>query len=141
MTLDKDYRALIMRLSLGTVLLAHGLLKLLVFTLPGTVGYFESIGLPPIAAYLTVFGEILAGTALLLGIYARLTALAALPLLMGTVWVHSGNGWLFSSEGGGWEFPLLLVIIACGVALQGSGPFAVKSVPVFDAVLPRFLKA
>ena len=141
MSLDTNYSALIMRISLGTVLLAHGLLKLLVFTLPGTIGYFESLGLPPFAAYLTVWGEILGGGALLLGMYARLAALAAIPLLMGTVWVHSANGWLFSSSGGGWEFPLLLVVMAGAVAVQGSGPFSIKSVPVFDSLVPDFLKA
>lgn len=138
---DTNYSALIIRLSLGTILLAHGLLKLLVFTLPGTIGYFESLGLPPIAAYLTVFGEIVGGTALLLGIYARLTALCTVPLLFGAVWVHSTNGWLFSSPGGGWEFPLLLVTMAGAVAVQGAGPFSLKSIPMIDTVLPSFLRA
>lgn len=44
------YGATLTRISLGSVLLAHGLLKLLVFTVPGTVAYFGSLGLPAIAA-------------------------------------------------------------------------------------------
>ena len=55
-TKDMEYGALIARLALGSILLAHGLLKLFVFTVPGTVGYFESIGLPALAAYMTIFG-------------------------------------------------------------------------------------
>ncbi|MEO9780494.1 MAG: DoxX family protein [Sedimentitalea sp.] len=141
MSPDTNYSALIMRLSLGAVLLAHGMLKLLVFTVPGTVGYFASLGLPPIAAHLTIYGEILGGTALLIGVYARLVALAALPLLLGTVWVHSANGWLFSSEGGGWEFPLLLVVMAIAVVAQGAGPFAVKRFQVLDSTMPPFFRA
>lgn len=141
MSSESNFSALIMRLALGAVLLSHGLLKLLVFTLPGTIGYFESLGLPPIAAYLTVFGEILGGTALLLGVFARTAALAAIPLLLGAVWVHSANGWLFSGTGGGWEFPSLLVVMAGAVALQGAGPFSLSSVKAFEILLPRFLRA
>ena len=53
-----NYGATITRVALGSVLLAHGLLKVFVFTIPGTVGFFESLGLPAIVAYLTIFGEI-----------------------------------------------------------------------------------
>ena len=45
-----NYGAFITRVSLGGILLAHGLLKVLVFTIPGTVGYFASLGLPATAA-------------------------------------------------------------------------------------------
>jgi hypothetical protein len=40
------YAALILRVSTGFMLLAHGLLKVFVFTIPGTVGFFESLGFP-----------------------------------------------------------------------------------------------
>lgn len=133
--------ALLLRLSLGTILLAHGLLKLFVFTLPGTVGYFDSIGFPAAFAYLTVFGEVAGGIALILGAYARLTALAALPILLGATWVHLSNGWVFSAQGGGWEFPALLVVLAIVVAIQGAGAFAIKRIPVLDAMIPNAFKA
>ena len=123
----QNYGALVTRLSLGGILLSHGLLKVLVFTIPGTVGYFASLGLPAAAAYLTIIAEIAGGTALLLGLYSRLAALLSIPLLLGAVWAHAGNGWVFSAEGGGWEFPLLLVVLAGAVALQGNGAFARKS--------------
>ena len=45
-TRTAPYAALIMRLTLGTMFVAHALLKLFVFTLPGTVQFFESLGLP-----------------------------------------------------------------------------------------------
>jgi len=48
-----EYGALLLRVTTGVLFLAHGLLKVMVFTIPGTVGYFESLGLPAILAYLT----------------------------------------------------------------------------------------
>jgi len=138
---NTNYGALITRLSLGGILLSHGLLKVLVFTIPGTVGYFESLGLPAIAAYLTIFAEIAGGTAILLGLYSRLASLFSIPLLLGALWAHAGNGWVFSSEGGGWEFPLLLVLLASTVAIQGSSPFAMRKLPVIDSFIPQILKA
>ncbi len=133
--------AFITRVSLGIVLLAHGLLKVLVFTIPGTVGYFESLGLPAIAAYLTIFAELVGGTAIIVGLYTRLAAILSLPLLIGSVWAHAGNGWLFSAPNGGWEFPLLLVVLAVAVAVQGGGAFALRKLPVIDGFLPQALRA
>ncbi|MEI4235354.1 DoxX family protein [Roseovarius sp. D22-M7] len=138
---NTNYGALLTRLSLGGLLLSHGLLKVMVFTVPGTVGYFESLGLPAAAAYLTILAELGGGTAILLGLYTRLAALLSIPLLLGALWAHSGNGWLFSAEGGGWEFPLMLVVLAAAVAAQGSGPFALRKLPVIDGFIPQVLKA
>ena len=112
------YGPSLLRITLGIVLLAHGLLKLLVFSLAGTAAYFESLGLPGFSAYLVTFGEIGLGLALILGIYSNIAAALSLPILAGATFVHLGNGWLFSNEGGGWEFPALLVIVALVVAIQ-----------------------
>jgi putative oxidoreductase len=139
-TLPTRYGAALVRMALGSILLSHGLLKVFVFTIPGTVGFFASLGLPPMVAYLTIFGEIVGGLALLLGLYTRLVALLSLPILMGALWVHIGNGWVFSAEGGGWEFPALLVVLAVAVALQGAGAFALKKIPVLDGFIPAPLK-
>jgi putative oxidoreductase len=138
---NQNYGALLTRLSLGGVLLSHGLLKVLVFTIPGTVGYFASLGLPAIAAHLTIFAEIVGGSAIILGLYTRLASLLSIPLLLGALWAHAGNGWVFSAEGGGWEFPLLLVLLASAAALQGSGPIALRKLPVIDGFIPLPLKA
>lgn len=136
-----NHGAFLLRITLGIILLAHGALKVFVFTIPGTVGFFGSLGLPAIVAYLTIFGEIFGGAALILGIYPRLVALLSLPILLGAAWVHSGNGWLFSSEGGGWEFPVLLIVLAVVVAIQGAGSFAIKKIPGLDSLIPTPLKA
>jgi putative oxidoreductase len=52
--------------------------------------------------------------------------LALIPILLGATWTHAGNGWLFSAEGGGWEYPLFLSVTAAVQALLGDGAFALK---------------
>lgn len=111
----------LLRIAFGVLLLAHGLLKVLDFGIEGTVGFFGSLGLPAIVAYLVMAGEVLGGVALIVGFRVRTVALLSLPIMLGALWVHSGAGWLFSNKGGGWEFPLLLVVLAVVIALQGGG--------------------
>ena len=118
----------ITRIALGVILFAHGyILKVGTFTVAGTVGYFESIGLPAITAYLVIAGEIFGGIALILGAFTRLVAWLSLPILIGATWAHSANGWLFTAEGGGWEFPLLLVALAVSIGFGGAGKYAVDN--------------
>ncbi|NIC07038.1 DoxX family protein [Billgrantia bachuensis] len=111
----------LLRVSLGVMALAHGLLKVFVFTVPGTVGYFESIGLPGFIAYLTILAEVGGGLALLLGVYTRWVSLALIPVLLGAAWVHAGNGWVFSNPGGGWEYPVFWAVTLLVQAGLGSG--------------------
>ncbi len=134
---NADYAAFALRVSTGVMFLAHGLTKLLVFTIPGTVAYFESLGLPGVLAYLTILAEVGGGAALILGVATRAVSLAVLPVLLGAVWVHSGAGWSFSNAGGGWEFPLFWVVAQASVVLLGSGAFALR-LPVVNNTLGRF---
>lgn len=121
------YAALLLRFSLGTLLLAHGLLlKVLTFGIPGTAAYFESIGYPGFFAYFVILGEIGGGLALILGLWTRPISLLLLPILIGATLQHVGNGWLFSAKGGGWEFPAFWTIMLIVQALLGDGAFALK---------------
>lgn len=131
------YAALALRLTTGGLFLAHGLTKLLVFTIPGTVGFFESMGLPAILAYLTIIAEIGGGITLILGVATRLVSLAVLPVLLGAIWAHSGAGWMFSNEGGGWEFPLFWAVAQIALALLGNGAFALK-LPIVEKTLGQY---
>ena len=118
----------ITRIALGTILFAHGyFLKVETFTIDGTVGFFASIGLPPITAYLVIVGKILGGIALILSAFTRPAAWLSLPILIGATWMRLGNHWVFSAEGGGWEFPILLVALAIAVGLGGAGKYAIDN--------------
>ena len=94
------YAALLLRVALGTMFIAHALLKYYVFTLPGTAQFFQSLGLP---------------------------GALALPVLLGAVWAHAGNGWLFSAANGGWEYPAFLAAAALVQVLLGDGRFALAN--------------
>lgn len=118
-----DQATLLLRVSLGSVFIAHGLLKLLVFTLPGTAQFFASVGFPGWLAYLVTVAEIGGGALLILGLWTRPVALALIPIMLGATWVHLGNGWLFSNANGGWEFPLFLTLVTGVQALLGSGAY------------------
>ena len=88
------YAALLLRVSMGVLLLAHGLLlKVFTFTIPGTVGYFESIGYPGFFAYLVILGEVGGGLALILGVRTRAISLLLLPILIGATLAACGQ-WL-----------------------------------------------
>ena len=121
------YSAFALRVTSGGLFIAHGLLKLLVFTPAGTAGYFESLGLPGVLAYATIAAELIGGPALVLGIQTRLVALALVPVLLGAaIFAHGSNGWLFTNEGGGWEFPVLWAVVNLAIAGLGDGAFALK---------------
>jgi putative oxidoreductase len=123
-----EYAALLLRVSLGIMFYAHAWLKIKVYTPAGAVKYFESLGVPGFLAYLTMAAEIVGGTLLIFGIGTRWVALLLIPLIAGTiVLVHGKKGWLFSNEGGGWEYPAfwivgLLVLAALGDGAAALGP-------------------
>jgi putative oxidoreductase len=120
-----SHGVLLLRVALGAMFIAHSVvLKLMTFTLPGTAQFFTSLGLPAWLAYATFFAEAAGGTLLVLGIQTRWMALALAPILLGALWVHSGNGWVFSSANGGWEYPLYLLVLSIAQAMLGDGAYA-----------------
>jgi putative oxidoreductase len=129
------YAALVLRVALGAMFIAHAPLKYYVFTLPGTAQFFQSLGLPAAAGYLTFWAELIGGAAILAGLFSRWVAAALLPVLLGAVWAHAGNGWLFTAQNGGWEYPAFLAAATLAQALLGDGRYAVSN--LFNARKPQ----
>jgi putative oxidoreductase len=121
------YAALLLRLTLGFLFLAHLSLKLFVFTPAGTAKFFGSLGLPAELAYVIMIGEALGGIALILGIWTRVVAIAATPILLGAIFtVHGPAGFWFTNPHGGWEYPAFWTVALVVQALLGDGIYALR---------------
>lgn len=130
-TRTSPYAALLLRLALGTLFLAHAGLKLFVFTPAGTAGFFGSLGLPGWLAYVTIVWELLGAAALIVGVWPRVAALALIPVLLGSIFtVHGPAGFFFSNANGGWEFPALWIVGLIALAFTGDGAYALRPSPV-----------
>ena len=120
------YAALVLRLALGAMFVAHGLLKLLVFTPAGTAKFFASVGFPGWLAYPVLAAETIGGVLLILGVFPRWIAAVLTVELLGASTVHMHNGWEFTSPNGGWEYPVFLAATSLALALLGDGAPALK---------------
>ena len=124
-TKTAPYAALLLRVALGLLFLAHAGLKFFVFTPAGTVAFFSSLGLPGWFAYVVILWEVIGGIALILGVYTRVVALAMIPVLAGAIaTVHGAKGFYTSTDG--WEFLALWIAAQLALAGIGDGPYALK---------------
>lgn len=127
-TRTAPYAALILRITLGVLFLAHAGLKIFVFTPAGAAQFFGSLGLPPALAYLTILAETVGGVALILGVFTRWVSLALIPVLLGAiVFVHGPAGFFFNNPNGGWEYLAFWIAALVTQALLGGGAYALQS--------------
>ncbi|MBF9195737.1 DoxX family protein [Microvirga terrestris] len=127
-TRTAPYAALILRIALGVLFLAHAGLKFFVFTPAGAAQFFGSLGLPPALAYLTIAVEAAGGVALILGLFTRWVSLALIPILLGAiVFVHGPAGFFFNNPNGGWEYLAFWIVALVAQALLGDGALAVRA--------------
>ena len=125
----------LLRVSLGVVMLAHGLQK--TFGLfggygwEGTMGYFTgTVGLPPVLAAGVILIESLGAALLILGFAGRINAALLGSVMLGAFFVdHLPNGffmnWFGNQKGEGFEFDILFISIAAVLAVKGSGALSI----------------
>lgn len=117
-----EWALLIGRIVLGTIMLAHGIQKLM--AVEKTIGMFDQIGLPAFMAYLTIIIEGGAGLTLLLGVFVIPSAvLIGLTMLSAIILVKLKMGLI-----GGFEFPLALLGLAIILSLSGSRKLALSNI-------------
>ncbi len=127
-TRTAPYAALLLRVTLGALFLAHAGLKVFVFTPAGTAAFFGKLGLPPVLAYVTIAVEVLGALALIVGFQTRIVALLLTPILLGAiVTVHGAAGFFFTNANGGWEYPAFWAVALLVQALLGDGAYAVSA--------------
>jgi putative oxidoreductase len=91
------------------------------------------------AAWPLFLAELIGGLAILTGIYGRMVSLLLLPVLIVATSVHVPNGWVFTAQGGGWEYPAFLVAASIAHILIGDGAYAAtaRSWPLAGALRLR----
>ncbi len=132
---ENDFALTVLRLSLGIMILPHGLQKTFGlfggFGFSGTMGFFtETMGIPWIFAAAAILAESLGGVALILGIGTRWAAFAVgVTMLVAALTSHAQHGffmnWFGHQKGEGVEFFILAVGIAVALILRGGGALSV----------------
>jgi len=121
-----DLALLALRVGLGVVMVAHGWQKWTGGGIGGTAEGFEGNGIPlaTVAATFAIVVELVGGVAIIVGALTPLFAVGFAATMVGAmVFVHGGSG--FYAATGGYEFVLLLGIVALVVAAAGPGRFSV----------------
>ena len=126
---DDAFGKLIIRLSVGVLILFHGVAKVLH---PDSLGFIRSMlegaDLPSALAYGVYVGEIIAPLMIILGIYCRLGGIVVVVNMLFAIWLaHSAD--IFSlTDHGGWALELQGFYLFSSLALifLGSGRYAVK---------------
>ncbi|MEM8967509.1 MAG: DoxX family protein [Bacteroidota bacterium] len=123
---DNDLASLLLRISIGSMFILHGLGKPLVVGMEAVIPGFVEQGFPVWTAYASTAVEITGGTMLLIGYYARLASLTLIPVSVGILVYHFSNGWVFHNLGGGWEYPQLILISLVVILLLGTGKYGIR---------------
>ena len=121
-----DLGKLILRLTLGVLILLHGIAKISGGT-DGIQKMLEGSGLPGFLALGVYVGEILAPILVIMGFYARLgAAVIVVNMLFAVLLVHRADLFLLTKTGG-WalELQAFFLFTAVAVALVGPGRFGI----------------
>ncbi len=117
-----DFTLLLLRVSIGITLAAHGYNKFFGGgRIPGTAGWFESLGMKPgkLHAVMAASTEIGAGVLLAAGLLTPLAGAGFVGVMLVAAWTHNKvNGFFIVKQG--WEYNFVLAITA--VCIAGIGP-------------------
>ena len=120
-----DLAILLLRLFIGGMFFLHGIGKPMVAGMEQVIQNFNQNNFPAWTAYLSVIIEVIAGIMLLLGWKTRYAALSLFPVSIGILIYHFPNGWVFQSQGGGYEYPQLIIISLIVLFLIDGGRYAI----------------
>lgn len=126
---SEDIAKLILRVTVGSLMLFHGAAKLTNLQSLGFIkSQLESVGMNPILAYGVYIGEIVAPVLIILGIYTRFGGfLIFVNMLCAIILVHMDD-FLALTQHGGWSLELqaFYLVTALVIVLIGSGKLAIK---------------
>lgn len=117
---NNDVALLLVRVGLALVFIAHGWDK--VSGMEGTIGFFSSIGLSAVWAYIVAYVELLGGVAMLFGVFTGWAGVALAANMVGAIGlVKISKGFI-----GGYEFDLMLFLAAIAISLSGPGVYTIR---------------
>ncbi len=117
-----DVAKLFIRVALGIVFINAGWMK--IQNIDMVLQGFASIGIPAWLTYVVSYGEFIAGILIIAGLFARYAAIfISIDMIVATLKVHLSNG--FSIANGGYEYTLVLLLIALSVLMQGGGKHSI----------------
>jgi putative oxidoreductase len=125
----EPYGALVLRVVLGVIYVAHAYLALVVMGLAKAVEYQRAmhIPLPEIGVWYLIVAHGLGGILLILGLLVRWAALANIPIMAGALWfVHLQQGFFIFGSKYGYEYVLVLLGATIAQALLGAGAFTLR---------------
>jgi putative oxidoreductase len=134
----------LMRVYLGLYLLIHASNKLFAgnTSFSENVNYFISLNIPKADYFVVMAGvyEFLGGLFLTVGLFTRLSAvLSSVYLLIAVILGHHFfMGFLWTSTGGGWEYPVLWIVFTMIFAYLGGGKCSVDYLLKRDKRYPRW---
>ncbi len=121
------YAALLLRVTMGVLFLAHALWwKVITVGMGGIQAWFVSQGYPWWFAWVVTGAEAAGGAALILGWRTRLVAPVLAALMAGIAWHQFPNGWIYTSANGGWEYPAFWTVALLVQAGLGAGALAFR---------------
>jgi putative oxidoreductase len=122
----QPFGALLMRLALGVILVAHGYSKIIPKgALYNFAQFVTHLGLPGWLGYVAAFTEFFGGMLLILGLLTRIAALgAAIDMGVAILKVHLHGGLIGHASQPGFEFPLALFVLSLMLVFTGGGLIA-----------------
>ncbi|OZI49690.1 DoxX family protein [Bordetella genomosp. 4] len=120
-----DTGKLVLRLSLGILVLLHGIMKLS-SGVGGISGMLTSHGLPGFFAYAAYLGEVVGPLLIILGFYSRLGGLLVfVNMIVAILLAHTGQLSSLNAQGG-WALELqgMFLFGALAIAFMGAGRFS-----------------
>jgi putative oxidoreductase len=122
-----DAGKLLLRLSLGIMILLHGLAKVSA-GVGGISGMLQGVGLPSTLAYGVYIGEVLAPLLVILGFYARVGAVLIVVNMLFAIYLAHRDDVFMLAKQGGWALELqgMFLFTALALALIGPGRYGVN---------------
>jgi putative oxidoreductase len=132
---SNDLVLTLLRVVLGIVFFFHGAQKMLGWFggngFSGTMQYFTGpMGIPAVFAFLAIAAEFFGSLGLIIGFLSRIAAFGILVNMLVAIFkVHLPNGffmnWTGAQKGEGFEYHLLVIVIALAIIVKGAGALSV----------------